>query len=171
MSEKMKIYIISIIVLGIGFFVYFGWEDKEIYLTEDIAAEYTAWQTAEFSETESGIDYDGEYYSETNHWSEPASEVYFCKTIDRELVDSNTKGILSTNDYYFCEYPIPNRSFGGTAFDGYRKHSSIETFVVYKNKKYSIKNTNFNKYLTRKEEAKFVIMHTWYGNDGYISLN
>lgn len=53
--------------------------NTKMYKVAACTSTVTKYVTAEYSEMTSGIDMDGDLYTETDYWSEPASEVYSIK--------------------------------------------------------------------------------------------
>ncbi len=171
MKENIKaIIVISLIIIASVAF-YLGWEDKKIY-DFDVECDYSIYIQACFSEEESGYDMDGEYYSETNYWYETVSEHYYSYTFNGELLDSNAKTELCTWGYYFTERPqITERCDDMVNFDNYKDISSSTAKAIYNNEKYSISNEDYWQYLDKKNNQKNIILHTWYGINGFITLN
>jgi len=71
---KKKILIASSVV-GFAAFVGLGFNTTS-YQIDTCTSKVSKYVTAEYSELETGIDMNGDFYSETNYWSEPASEVF-----------------------------------------------------------------------------------------------
>jgi len=83
MKEKIKYFVKSVtlkqwtwtfVIIGSSMTTYLGFDSK-IYKLESCESVVSKYVTAHFSETTSGVDYEGEFYSETDYWDEPASEV------------------------------------------------------------------------------------------------
>lgn len=75
-KKKSRLEVGLYIGLGVGVLSFIGLGfDSRTYIVEACTSTVSKYVTAEYSETSSGIDMNGEFYSETDYWSEPASEV------------------------------------------------------------------------------------------------
>ena len=76
---------IAAIVGGLAWVLWFSLATDEMMLrVEGVHTKYVVYATAEYSETTSGYDIDGDYYSDTSTWSEEASEKIIWLTFDGE---------------------------------------------------------------------------------------
>ena len=83
-KERILQIIVGVTIAGLlGWVIWFSVSTEEVRLKIDgVQTIYIVKATAEYSETHSGYDIDGDYYSETDTWSEEASEKVVWYTYD-----------------------------------------------------------------------------------------
>lgn len=129
---------------------------------DSYSTEFSTYVLAKYSEIESGIDFSGNFYTETNYWDEEVSVVWFISTVKGDLIEYNCP--IHLIDGYTCDTPkITIEHTKGTDFDRYQEIRSVKYYVDYGDGDFStVDNEEYNAALLKL--GKNVIVKTWYGN-------
>ncbi len=152
---------ITIGVIVLLFFIVYGFNTKTLE-TSFCSSESTIFMQANFSEINSGYDFEGNYYSETDYWDERVSEKYYVRMHNLEVNDANIEYTLNGD----IAYPSTNFHYSKAA----QKHSDFDNFSLKKsstilqhftNGEYvSINNNSYSQcYLSINEPTK---VKYWY---------
>ena len=133
----------------------FGVDSYQIDICKSTVTKYV---TAEFSELETGIDFEGNFYSEINNWSERTSDVY-------------TETVINETPIWPL-MPEHDKSFSYESnFDNFRFHTYTKLTIEAFN---NIERTVFSDDITKVEGClnkldQYVEVKTWwsitYGSD------
>lgn len=155
------------LVIGIGIgvlflaIIMFGFSTHETVI-ESYSTEFNTYVLAKYSETESGIDFDGSYYSETNYWSEQVSDDWYVSTVKGYVTKHNCP--VDLIDGYTCKTPeITIEHPKGSAFNNYQEVRSVKYYVDYGDGDFSKVDKEGYKVAILKI-GKNVTVKTWYGN-------
>lgn len=118
--DKLKV----VILVGLILLFCFGFKSKEATITE-CKSTVTKYVTAEFSELVTGIDFEGNFYTATDSWSDDASLKFTSVTIDGDLNSSNYNfNNTQSNGYYLPPMPKHDGNMSKTPnFDRFRYHN------------------------------------------------
>ncbi len=119
-------YFYAGVAIALAFIIWFGFDHK-ILKVVSCQAKHTVYMSAEFSEVETGIDFEGKFYSETNYWSETASPTYYVTMMNENIIAQNI------GEFYNQAVAKPMENFeynkgyqGSNNFDNYElKRTSI----------------------------------------------
>jgi hypothetical protein len=154
--------IIAGVILAITLFlIWFGF-DSHTSSIESYSTEFHTYVIANYSEIETGVDYNGEVYTETDSWREVVSEHWSVKTFLDSIVEYNCpKEMIKGHTCETPEISLPHDK--GSDFDSYREIRDLTYYVDYGDGDYSI--VDLEKYNRAKEKLyQKVIVNTWYGN-------
>lgn len=149
-------------IIVIAFIIWFGYGST--HLKVDSCYTYsTVHMSAEFSETTTGIDYDGKIYIETDYWSEEASIVYFIEMENEKIIASNTDNI-----FYNGSVALPTNSFPYD--ESYKNRNNFYKFEIKMNSLIKQYFTNDDKVTIEMSEykncldnvGKVISVNTWY---------
>jgi len=144
MENKNYWWIIAA-ALAVFTLFYTGCEKRDTIIVSG-SSEFTSQWVANYSETISGVDWEGDFYTETDYWTEEASSIYFVLNIDGIVSDTNSPDVnkgskvfkckspdkwkINTNDYNFDNFSL-NESIGCRAMIDTGEEMRI-TFYEYK---------------------------------------
>jgi len=159
----MKKELIIGISLGVLFLaiIMFGFNKHQTTI-DSYSTEFSTYVLAKYSQTESGIDFDGSYYSETNYWDEQVSVEWSISTVKGDVIEYNCPFDLI--DGYTCKTPeITIEHPKGSDFDNYQEVRSIKYYVDYGDGDFStVDKEEYNVAILKI--GKYVTVKTWYGN-------
>lgn len=122
---------------------------------------------ANYSELETGIDFDGEVYTSWNTWSEPASDVFTVKTLDGKVHSTSHRFELHDRGGYFAP-PMPEhdtRMKGGRHFSRFSKGTSsnlkVRTFDGEKQRSFDTDVKGSNRCV--EFIGRPITVSTWWG--------
>ncbi len=129
MKRKKLIYITAGITLFIVF-VWWGYSKTENTI-ESVCGNYTTYVLAKYSETETGIDFDGNLYTDTDYWSEEVTDTWQVESINNKAThwtcpDGMVTGIT-------CQVPKVTYDHIERNFDGYRTIKDLNLFAILLN--------------------------------------
>lgn len=153
--KKIKQFIITnkkpLAILVIAMAVTFSGFSQEMYKVNECHSIVTKYVTAEYSETTTSLDMDGNVSTDTDYWSEPASEVYSITKVN-ELPEYPP---MPTHDISM------KREFD---FDNFKFHTDASVKVLasqMKNKtQFSVGINQAGKCIAKVDSV--VIVDTWY---------
>lgn len=163
LTKKDCIGIAVIFLLTI--FIFSGFSEK-MYQVAECRATVNRYVTAEYSETSVSMDMDGNIYTDTDYWSEPASDTYRIITINGELASSDFKGSSVSYKSFYPPMPQWDKSMSShTDFDSFRKHTDTDLKVLIK---LNGESDRFSSPISDNPNciAKLngtIIVDTWYG--------
>ena len=149
-NKKLVRLLQAIAALVIGLFIWSGF-GIETYKINACVSTVSKYVTAEFTSIESGIDVEGNAYTETDSWSESASDVYTETSYNEMPV--------------YPPMPEHDTSFKHeTWFDNFRFHTDTNLNVQISN---SVNSSNFNENINRAESCidkldSYVNVKTWW---------
>lgn len=113
----------------VAIFLGFG---KEMARIDQCYATVEKHITAEYSESSMQMDFDGNWYLDTDYWSEYASLIYHVATINGVDVISSHKitSTLMTNGAYYPPMPLVDGNYKTSSFDRYQKHTKTNLRVT-----------------------------------------
>lgn len=155
--ENTKIVIIGLIAAtALTLILWMSLATTEYKLkVKNVHTKYVTYATAEFSETSSGFDYDGEYYSDIDHWSEPASTRIVWVT--RNGIPSN---VMTADPNLFTDIPRHDPDF-----DGIQWHRSVYYWVVAdkegKPEEFTLTEKEYRKVLNRNSDYIKADINGW----------
>lgn len=144
----LALQISTVVSLAIFIWAGFGIETYKINSCTSTVSKYV---TAEFTSIESGIDLDGNPYTETESWSEKASDIYTETSYNEMPV--------------YPPMPEHDTSFEhDTWFDNFKFHTDTNLNVQISN---SANSSNFNENINRTESClekldSYVNVKTWW---------
>lgn len=154
--------IIGISIVALSFaIIMFGFNTHQTTI-DSYSTEFSTYVLAKYSETESGIDYDGSYYSETNYWDEQVSVEWSISTVKGFVVEHNCP--IDLINGYTCPTPeITIQHPKGSDFDNYKEVRSINYYVDYGDGDFSTADKEeYNTAILKL--GKNVTVKTWYGS-------
>ncbi len=120
-------------ISGVILFVFLFWlgfGETQATITQ-CKSTVTRYVTAEFSELISGIDFEGNFYTEIDDWSEDASLKFTVKSIDGDFDSGNYDfDITESNGYFLPPMPKHDKSMQSEPnFDMFRFHNDTNLNV------------------------------------------
>ena len=112
------------IVISFAFLFWFGFGETQATITQ-CKSTVTKYVTAEFSELVTGIDLEGNVYTEIDTWSDNASLKFIVESIDGYFESSNYEFKITENNGYFSP-PMPthdNTMKNMSNFDRFSYHN------------------------------------------------
>lgn len=138
--DRKEVLIITVSVASISAFIYFGF-GGEIAVISKCESTVSKYVTAEYSETTVGIDMEGNAYTDTDYWSEPASAVNTVTTVNGEnIIVNGNFNYTESSGYFSPDMPRHDVSMKSDYdFDNFQFHND-------KNLKVSIKSIDTGEY-------------------------
>jgi hypothetical protein len=160
---KILIGLVSLTLLNIVFWN--GFETKRFseYQLRQIGE---AFQTAEYSETSCGLDFDGEFSCDTEYWSEPSSEVWVFTSDNGQLINSNIPKRSLSKDPIYLVYSLNGcppkwTDVKRSNLDSYRRHQNYK-YIVLLDKEYNINLGKFKKFSKYMQKSTPIEVDLWY---------
>lgn len=169
MIEHFKRYrthwLIFLVGIAISFWIFNGF-GSSIQKISHCSAVHKKWVNAEYFETSTSIDFDGNLSTQTDFWDEPASETWEVTTLNGVLQSESLPGLSKIDSfgiYRVSKYPPHDLSMKHD-FD-FDRFSFQEVLAVKVHTSADYFSTNADKYLSCVEKIGQIIMvKTWYGN-------
>jgi len=146
---KTVVIVVGVAVLGamISWLIYLGVHTEEVMIkVGKVYTVYTVKATAEYSETKSGIDFDGDYYSETDTWSEQASDKI--RWVTEDGVPSNVK---------IPDPQLYRNIDRGYDFDGINWYRSLNYYLIAELRgeetKFTLNELEYKRVLNRSDDV------------------
>ncbi len=158
-KNKKLVLITSSIIFAVGFvWMGYGVEGLEI---ESCYAKSKKYITAEYSDTTVGVDMEGNVYTDTDYWSEPASDVWIVHTHNGNIDDTGYPFDIS-NGLAVVQYPPHDKSMSRDSyFDNFSQHSRNTYTTYFKDGTYT--NDGFHVHDRCMESIGGIIaVKTWY---------
>ena len=162
MKNLISDYVAAVlfVCIPIGLFL-FGFGEKQVILTS-YSTEFETYVLAEFSETETYIDVDGNLQTDTDYWDEKVSDTWQVHTVNDKVVDFN----CPKNSLYKYTCKTPPRGFfdmpNDGSFDGFKEVRKIKYYLHFNDGNYS--KVNSKKFENSKQKLNQSIkVSTWYG--------
>jgi len=138
---------IVVVIIGIGWLLYLAVHTEEVMIKVDkVYTVYTVEAIAEYSEIHTGYNIDGDYYSETDYWSEQASDKIQWITENGE--PSNVK---------VDDPPLYKNIDRGYNFDGISWHRDLYYYLIAnlkgKDMKFTINESKYKRVLNRTNDV------------------
>lgn len=163
--KEYKVFFISTVIAAIS--IHYGFDSKESIVTS-CESTYSKYVIANYSEMETGIDFNGDMYTELNSWSEPASDIFKVTTKDGELdSQSDDFEVVSKGSFYIpSSMPPHDKSMSRErSFDNfsYRSDSNLKVYFYSEDGGYDQFNEPVNSTsLCVAKLKESVIVKTWY---------
>lgn len=159
--DKKKVCILSgIVIFGVSIFCGYG---TEINKVSDCVTTVKKYVTAEYSDIDCGIDFEGNSYCDTDHWSEPASDTFEIVTVNGII--SYKKGVFEegfNNGYYFPPMPLHDKSMKSQSdFDSFADH--IDSKLEVQTEKNRFTEPVHKTESCLKKIGGRIFVKTWYG--------
>lgn len=146
----------------IGVVIYLGYGTKSDIVVQ-CKSEVSTYVTAEYSETSVGIDMDGGISTDTDYWSEPASDRFWAITINGELDETNidVADLFEHHQSFYPPMPMRDRSMKQDAnFNSFREHKDTKLVMI-------MGETQFKEPISKTSECINMIgetidIKTWY---------
>lgn len=113
------------LLIGSGFtilavVIFAGFNVKELTTTH-CTSYSTIYKVANFSEVTTGVDMDGNLYSDTDYWYEPVSHIYYAKLHNLSVIDSNIEYKINDNRVAVLnnDFPYDRSAKGSRDFDNF----------------------------------------------------
>ncbi len=162
--EKIKrpLLIGIAVTAGIGFIV--NGFNLDAVRTVSCISDSVIYMQANYSQTESGVDYEGYAWTETSVWNEDASKEYFVSMAGYEITDSNIQYVVDRNRIARPISDIPySQGMADTAyFTGFSKVQKTLNLQSFNDgRTLSIANTDYARCNIMVDT--FSRVRTWYG--------
>ncbi len=123
MTEKKKLIIKWIAgITGSIIFIWFGYDTQSLEV-KNCSVKSTKYVKAEYSETDCGYDFDGNYVCDTDYWDKPASPVWTVYTFNGVISDTGTPH-TNQNGIGIVDMPPHDRS--------HKKRMDFDNFSYHK---------------------------------------
>lgn len=162
-SRDNKIKLAS--AVSVVFLIWFGFGESKADITK-CESTVTKYVTAEFSEFVTGIDMDGDVYTELDSWSDAASLIFITVSVDGYLESNSHNFNVNELSGYFSP-PMPEHNIKAKRephFDNFRYHNQGNLKIyTYSNDGYDSFNDPIG--LTSKCISKLqteIIVKQWY---------
>lgn len=159
-DKKNICILIGSIVLFIVTFCGYGTEISKI---TDCVTTVKKYVTAEYSDIECGIDFEGNSYCDTDYWSESASDVFEIVTVNGNMgYKAGYFKPLFSSGYYSPPMPSPDKSMStGSDFNNFLDHSDSKLEVQTNKTRFTEPAYKTESCLNKLGGRIFV--KTWYG--------
>lgn len=148
--------------------VAYGFE-KRLASLEECWGTVSTYVTAEYSETTTEVDMDGNLTTEVDTWSEPASEVYKAITLNGELYSFNNDfSPVERNSVWYPPMPAKREEMSiDVSFDNFENRTDTRlTLKVRENLSGEVHNVNQRIGKTKSclnQLGSTIVITTWYG--------
>ena len=171
--SKIKKHPLILWVFGILLLIVTIWYgyDKTVGVIINCKAITQKYVTAEYSEDTVEICYDADYIpytcTDTEYWSEPASDTWVAIAINGELTMASADTHID-NGAHYTDTPPHNINLRRTRnFDRFKKHTDTKLTITTKDE-FTKEITTFSEPITKTANCnmkvnKPVIVKTWYG--------
>jgi len=146
--------------------VVFAGLSEKMYKVAECRATVNRYVTAEYSETSTSIDFEGNLSVDTDYWSEPASNTHRITTVNGELASSDFEGSSVSYQAFYPPMPQWDNSMRRHAdFDNFKKHTDTNLTVFIK---LNEESDYFSNPISDNPKCigklnNTIIVDTWYG--------
>ena len=175
-NEIKKSKIKGLIILGaisaIIFSVWYGFNTEQHKIVQ-CKAVTSKWVSAEYSDTTVGLDMEGNLTTDTDYWSEPASDVFTIYTVDGVIQPTDLQYSVQYGDIAVPIYPSRLEIMSKNVdFDNFQNHESNQYYVFFEDGDYATHGLSVHPTcMERMKFEKLVTVNVWYGIKRSIEMD